>query len=46
MNKIYIKNPVINRNRINYSYKVEGEWSAAFKTEEPFYIEYNIDVSS
>lgn len=46
MNKIYISNPFISNNRIDYSYTVEGEWSNAFILDEKFYIEYNIDVST
>ena len=44
-NRIVVDDPVLNGNRIEYKYSVEGDWKEAFKIDEPFYIEYSCDIS-
>ncbi len=44
-NRILIEDPVIEKNKITCSYKVEGPWKEAFKEKNSVAIEYNIDVS-
>lgn len=46
MNSILVDLPRITKNRITYSYSVKGEWQEAFCIDEPFFIEYNCDVSN
>ncbi len=45
MNVININEPIITRNRIDYEYKIDGEWKKFFK-EEHFYVEYNCNIES
>lgn len=45
-NRIVIDDIIINRNRIDYSYTVTGEWKKCFNLNEKFYIEYGLDLAS
>lgn len=45
-NTIKILPPIINGNRIEYNYKIAGEWIEAFNLDEKFYIEYSCDISN
>ncbi len=44
INRIIIDKPSIIKNKVSYTYSVEGEWKEVFKKEE-FSIEYSKDVS-
>jgi len=45
-NRVLVEAPRISGNRIDYAYRVEGEWADAFQPEEAFFIEYGCDISS
>ncbi len=45
VNRIIIDKVSINGNRIEYGYKVEGEWTEAFNSDEEFFIEYSVNMS-
>lgn len=45
MNIIEIERPVITDSRIEYQYRIEGDWIEAFTLDEAFYIEYSCDIS-
>lgn len=45
-NRIFIEIPEISENSIRYKYTVEGEWQAAFKMDEEYYVKYSCDISS
>lgn len=45
-NRIIIEKVNITQNRIDYDYKVEGEWAEAFNLDEKFFVEYNLDLTS
>lgn len=45
-NKIRIDEVTVKSNRITCKYNVSGEWSEAFKVDEPFYVEYSCDISN
>lgn len=44
-NKIRIDEVTVKNSRISYKYSVSGEWSEAFKVNEPFYVEYSCEIS-
>ena len=44
-NKVTIDTPIVSKNRITFSYSVEGEWANVFHPDE-FFVEYSIDISS
>ena len=44
-NRIIIEIPEISENSIRYKYTVEGEWQAAFKMDEEYYVKYSCDIS-
>lgn len=46
MNKIVINQPKVNKNKIEYTYTVEGEWADLFFTDNKNFIEYSIDVEN
>lgn len=46
MNRIVISSPVINGNRIDYNYEVEGDVREAFNLAEKMFVEYSIDVTN
>ena len=45
-NRVIIEKIHITKNRIDYDYKVEGDWVEAFNLYEKFFVEYNFDLSS
>lgn len=45
-NRVLIEQVQISGNRIDYRYTVGGEWAEAFNLQEPFFIEYECDISS
>lgn len=45
-NKIRIDEVTVKNSRISYKYNVSGEWSEAFKVDEPFYVEYSCEISN
>ncbi len=44
-NRIILDSPLIEGNRITYSYHAEGEWQKVFRPEQPFFVEYSADIS-
>lgn len=44
-NEIYVENPIIMNNTINYKYMISGNWQDVFINIDKFYIEYNCDIS-
>ena len=44
-NRIILDSPMIEGNRITYSYHAEGEWQKVFRPEQPFFVEYSADIS-
>ncbi len=45
-NCVIIEKIDITQNRIDYDYKVEGDWVEAFNLNEKFFVEYSLDLSS
>lgn len=45
-NRIIIDKVDITKTKIEYGYTVEGEWIEAFNLDEPFFVEYSIDISA
>ncbi len=45
MNRLILAPPVIEGNKITYSYEIEGFWKDAFHANAPFFVEYSTDVS-
>lgn len=45
MNRIIIDYPQIHQKRIEYHYRIEGDWKVFFVERDNFFIEYNCDIS-
>ena len=45
MNTIDIDSPIITKNRIEYNYRINGNWKKLFK-EEKFFVEYNYNIDN
>lgn len=44
-NKFKLKKVLINKNRIDYDYEIEGDWINCFNLSDKFFVEYNCDIS-
>lgn len=46
MNKIFINMAILDKNRISYDYKLQGEWEKYFNMREKMWIEYSQELFS
>ena len=44
MNKFIIKDIIVDKNRIDYDYSIEGEWKKFFDPLTKFWVEYSRDI--
>ena len=44
MNKFIIKDIIVDKNRIDYDYCIEGEWKKFFDPITKFWVEYRLDI--
>lgn len=46
MNKLFVKDVVINTNKVEIEYEISGDWGRLFAPDTKFWVEYSSDISN